>query len=55
MWMSRINALINEISKLQQKLDKQIETEAINKECVLRLSQDLDKLITEYLKHKIDQ
>lgn len=50
-WMPRKKSLKNKISQLHQNLHKQIATEALNKACVLRLSQNLDRLITLYMKH----
>lgn len=40
--------LIDEINKLREDLNKQVENSSLDNETILAISQDLDKLIVEY-------
>ncbi len=40
--------LIDEINKLREDLNKQVENCSLDNETILAISQDLDKLIVEY-------
>jgi hypothetical protein len=40
--------LVDEINKLKEELNKQVENSSLDNEIILAISQDLDKLILEY-------
>lgn len=42
--------LVDEINKLKEVLNEQVENCALDNESLISLSQDLDKLIVEYYK-----
>ena len=40
--------MLGRISNLKEKLYKELDTETLNKENILKISKELDKLIVEY-------
>ncbi|WP_034860471.1 aspartyl-phosphate phosphatase Spo0E family protein [Ruminiclostridium cellobioparum] len=44
--------LTDKINELREELNKQVISRDIHKQSVLRLSQELDRYIVEYLKNK---
>ncbi|TJX13609.1 aspartyl-phosphate phosphatase Spo0E family protein [Tissierella creatinini] len=47
--------LRNRIEELREKLNKELETKLPNDEYVLKLSQELDKLIVRYYKYEVNK
>ena len=47
--------LIDEINKLREKLNKQVESGSLDNETILTISQNLDKLIIKYYQDIINK
>lgn len=45
--------MLGRISNLKEKLYKELDTETLNKEKILKISKELDKLIVEYSNRNI--